>query len=509
MGKPTAGPPRPLAWLEGIGPLRHVTGNIWEIVVNGYGRTLAGPYEELKRHLALDNLGEDAHHIVGREHLGDVPTEFTDADAPAVALERRLHNELVSSRITAEQNYLAGRSSRSSGRTRVSRRDVRSLYREVYTFHTPFRQLMTVVNHVLRTRPATADPATGLPARGVAARGTATAAATPPAAGTPPVAAARPDPPPPRQAVSRPVPRVAPDLRRPVLKFGKGMLADQLVSLTIGMLVQRFEMAVQAQNLERLRIGWRGKVEGKVAPFIDRQIRRSLAGEFAGRRLVLVELEWTLELRELREDAADVVVWAFKFGYGDPGFGEVYHDVRLERVPDASALHFRPRDDWCEGRDANRRTAHVNDYTFHQFVLVHDELALQVARTLRGAADRLQRALDAALGGWRDAVVRIEPPAGLVAELRTALDRCHFRHAAAALAALAQAMDRDAFVSTASARALVPAMAKAAADVQAWRSLLSARRLALLAAYLGAPLEAPAPPGPAAPAWQRMNPALR
>lgn len=161
MGKASRGT-RPPNWLKGVQPIRHVKGGIWEIELTGYGRTLVGPYSELARYLETQGFDEEAHHIVGKEHLQDVRTSYTARNAPSVALERRLHSSLVSGRITAEQTYLGGRR---GGRATVTRTEVADLYRDIYTFHTDFHELASITDNVLdiRTPPegTTAPPARG------------------------------------------------------------------------------------------------------------------------------------------------------------------------------------------------------------------------------------------------------------------------------------------------------------------------------------------------------------
>jgi uncharacterized protein DUF4157 len=147
QGSSSSGPSSPPPWLQGVKVTRHVKGNIYEIQLTGYGPTEVGPHSELSAYLSAQGRSakEQAHHIVGREHLGDVSTTYSDASAPSVALENGTHNA-VSARITSVQNELGGRR---GGRTVITRQEVAGLYREVYTVDTNFKELYSIADNVL------------------------------------------------------------------------------------------------------------------------------------------------------------------------------------------------------------------------------------------------------------------------------------------------------------------------------------------------------------------------
>jgi Domain of unknown function (DUF4157) len=144
-GPSGGGPNPPPSWLSGVPIIQHIQGNIYEINVSGYGPTKVGPYSELDAYLRALGSSEQAHHIVGEEHLGDVPTGFTKATGPAVALEVGTHR-IVSARITAELNPYGGRS---GGRTIVTSRQVAGVYRQVYTWHTGYKELAKISDNIL------------------------------------------------------------------------------------------------------------------------------------------------------------------------------------------------------------------------------------------------------------------------------------------------------------------------------------------------------------------------
>ncbi len=58
-----------------------------------------------------------------------------------------MHRRLISPRITAEQNTLGGRPE--GARVDASPGEVLALYKEVYTWHTPFFQLYQIARNML------------------------------------------------------------------------------------------------------------------------------------------------------------------------------------------------------------------------------------------------------------------------------------------------------------------------------------------------------------------------
>jgi hypothetical protein len=139
-------PPPPVpAWLRGVNVIRWVTGDIFEINLTGYGPAYVGPYNQLQPFLSQQGLGEQAHHVVGQEHLSDVPTGYTNDTAPAVGLEDNTH-AAVSARITSEQGVLGGRR---GGRPIVTRAEIGELYHNVYSQDTGFVELNIISDNVL------------------------------------------------------------------------------------------------------------------------------------------------------------------------------------------------------------------------------------------------------------------------------------------------------------------------------------------------------------------------
>ena len=155
----------PPSWLAGV-PARHVKGNIWEVEFGVGGPHYVGPYSELTAFIKKAGLTAEAHHIVGDEHLKDLRSSFTYENAPAVAIDPRLHEKVITPRIGAEQTIAGGRAEqiyvggrRYKARVPLSAGEVASIYRAVYTEQAPFKELATIADNITRQSTAGSAPA--------------------------------------------------------------------------------------------------------------------------------------------------------------------------------------------------------------------------------------------------------------------------------------------------------------------------------------------------------------
>ncbi len=137
-----------LSWLSGI-PAKQIASSIFEININGYGPADVGPYRKLSRYLKGRSgvYMLEAHHIVGIEHLKMIMTRYSENDAPSVAIPQSLHRTIMNSRISGEQKYLGGRPR--GGKFDASKAEVLDLYKQIYTWHTPFRELFHISKKVI------------------------------------------------------------------------------------------------------------------------------------------------------------------------------------------------------------------------------------------------------------------------------------------------------------------------------------------------------------------------
>ena len=156
-GVQRAGPvahPTPPSWLNGLNA-RHITGNIWEVEFKTGGWHMVGPYRELDTYRRSIGVVGDSHHIVGGEHLLDLNSTFSYAYAPAVVLERGLHERVVTPRIGFEQTAAGGRR---SGRPVLTRSEVKRMYRGAYTEQAPFKELSQIANNIVDQSTSTPPP---------------------------------------------------------------------------------------------------------------------------------------------------------------------------------------------------------------------------------------------------------------------------------------------------------------------------------------------------------------
>lgn len=423
--------PTPPSWLDGVRPVRHIRGQIWEIELKGYGKTVVGPYNRLQAYTKSQGLGEDAHHIVGKEHLGDVKTRFTDRTAPAVALEKDLHRKLVSSRITAEQGGLGGRPR--GGRTVVTRSEVGELYSDVYRFHTPFEELATISENILELE-VDADPGSGsgsrhhsVGSRGVANRGSINRGTgrglsqgrTGQDQGTPRGADSLSQ----RNVASdfdqpNPRPRASPDIDvnlklRPLkvgFRFARGVLIDQIVSLALGYVLSLLEAPINEENQRSVRRSWRDKVFPFVEWVLGDEIRMSIAGEQPAEKRVYIGVRWTIITREQADELADAAVFVLRFATGNPGFVELFERIEVQSHTKVLKMTTRRKMTSEAGkRQRDEESDNLIRYPQLQWILVHDPTVLAAYHRM---TSRLVYLHDL-LRGVQAAYLRMDPDASL------------------------------------------------------------------------------------------------
>jgi hypothetical protein len=170
-------------------------------------------------------------------------------------------------------------------------------------------------------------------------------------------------------------------------RFVRGLIIDQLVSLAVGLFVNYFEKKVAEENQKRVRSHWIDKVYPKVEPHIRDKIQMANEGSpHLPRKRVYAGVGWTVIMQELDEDASDVVVWAGKFVAGDPGFGEVFHD--LEVHPGKVMVYIKrgdgpPPKTKTFKRRRDERADDLLRYGYYQYILLHDPKVLKFANSLR------------------------------------------------------------------------------------------------------------------------------
>jgi RHS repeat-associated protein len=122
--------PAPPGWIPTGIPVQYVEDEIWEMTLDApWGPHYVGPYDKLTAFLKRAGIKADAHHIVGGEHLKDVGSSLSYEKAPAIALDPRIHERIVTPRIAAAQREMGGRR---GGRPVVTVGEISAMYREVY-----------------------------------------------------------------------------------------------------------------------------------------------------------------------------------------------------------------------------------------------------------------------------------------------------------------------------------------------------------------------------------------
>lgn len=151
------------SWLGDI-PATHIRGKVWEIVIDNYGPAYVGPYRALRRYLEEEGKRQEAHHLLGVEHLAEVSSRWNKSNAPAVAVEPHYHKNLEK-RKTAEQQYIGGRASATHGRPPVTPQEISSLYQNLYGDHMKTTELNSIVQGMISQTPPPAPKPPATPYR--------------------------------------------------------------------------------------------------------------------------------------------------------------------------------------------------------------------------------------------------------------------------------------------------------------------------------------------------------
>ncbi|MDP8929074.1 MAG: hypothetical protein M3O70_11015 [Actinomycetota bacterium] len=396
---------------------------------------MVGPYSELDRYVSRQGLGEDAHHIVGREHLGDVRTVFTDANAPSVALERQLHNRVVSGRITAEQRYLGGRRSKRSGRPKVTRREVADLYRQIYTFHTDFAELATIADNILgvKSLPPGSTRATGLRGKGAAASGTARSASGRPENAGESLRGTRRLP---GQAndVSTRAGRLAGRVDK-LRTFRVGFGADLVIQVATALMLGILESKLANVNEEGIRREYRSKVfEPKLAQLIDETVSQVRSGMFApaaeqtkeglSNKFIYLVYQYDVIMERQAETFSDAIISIIR-GFT---FVEIYYD--LEPVGEVGVYaRTRPLADVMRSERRKQIDDDLFRYRFKHYLLVWDPEAAAIFARLRGSRRKLLGHVEALVQKATASEPTADWAATYARELRPLIDGYRFRSA--------------------------------------------------------------------------------
>lgn len=149
------------SWLGTI-PAEHVSGKVWKVNITGYGEAYVGPYGALSRFLTRQGQGEEAHHIVGMEHLADLAAasktkSWSYTSAPAVGLLSEYHQKVLEKRKTAEQTYLGGRATKDYDRPSATISDIQELYANLYDSHLATPELFDIAKGIIQSKPPAED----------------------------------------------------------------------------------------------------------------------------------------------------------------------------------------------------------------------------------------------------------------------------------------------------------------------------------------------------------------
>jgi hypothetical protein len=125
---------------------------------------------------------------------------------------------------------------------------------------------------------------------------------------------------------------------RPTRKLGRaglGMLADELVTLVVDIVLAEFEARLTAENQAQMSRSWKLNVWPKAEPFLEALFEASRADPtlLPQKSPVYVSFPWYMVTWEQAEDFADAAVWGLRFIVGRPGFVEVFYQVEPDTRP--------------------------------------------------------------------------------------------------------------------------------------------------------------------------------
>jgi hypothetical protein len=189
-------------------------------------------------------------------------------------------------------------------------------------------------------------------------------------------------------------------------RFVRGLLLNVLVMIALNLFVAYFERRVNKETEARIKSGWKDKVAPKIEYAVNTQIQMSAEGLQPKKSSVYIGVRWTLIMRELDDDLSDAIVWAVKFGSGNPGFGEIYEGLEVQKEDELLRLETRRRmraEPFKRERDRIR--GDLLRYPVLQWILVHDP---DVLTAYEGLKQDLRRK-EVALQGIERAYLALDP----------------------------------------------------------------------------------------------------
>lgn len=177
---------------------------------------------------------------------------------------------------------------------------------------------------------------------------------------------------------------IRPNISKITFRFLSGLLIGVLQDIALGLFINYFEAQVNRETESRIKVAWKDKVYPKIEYQIQNQMKLSAEGKQSKTHKVYVGVIWTLITRQLREDISDVIVFFVKFAAQEPGFGEIYHDLEVQKEDSLLIYETKKK---LTGESRKRRQDKKNKnlvrYPQLQWILVHDPQLIKISNELK------------------------------------------------------------------------------------------------------------------------------
>jgi HNH/endonuclease VII toxin of polymorphic toxin system len=244
---------------------------------------------------------------------------------------------------------------------------------------------------------------------------------------------------------------------RPPLRAGLGKslgkaavkgLLRQLPGLVVGAFVGYLEGKLNEVNQEQIARSWKNKIGPVIGPALEAELDSVASNEARFKHRLYATVGWDLVTQEQSRELADAAWWVLRFWAGEPGFSEVFHEVRVPKDVSIWWTLKPPPAEKGRRRPTEYKEAGWTYRVYHErtTILVSDPAVWQAYELLRQARNDT-----AAL--WENALDEIEALGGLgdfrTFDLQIALREEDYGDAARCARELADSLDED-FGSTAS-----------------------------------------------------------
>jgi hypothetical protein len=126
-------------------------------------------------------------------------------------------------------------------------------------------------------------------------------------------------------------PRVGAGMAKGLAKAAVKGLLRQLPGLAVGALVGYLEGKLSETNQEQIARSWKDKIGPVIRPDLEAELDSVATNEARFKHRLYATIGWDLVTQEQSRELADAAWWMLRFWAGEPGFSEVFHEVRVPK----------------------------------------------------------------------------------------------------------------------------------------------------------------------------------